>query len=113
MLIIHADQSTTVLSHDGEEFHADAAGRFDVPEDLGRALVSFPHWTEWNGTQELVDADAAVSIDAPDLPEGVEELKAADLRQLCADRALAVTGPTKVLLKRLQDWQAARTPADA
>jgi len=113
MLIVNADLSTTVLSHDGTEYGADAAGRFHVPEDLGRALVSFPHWNEWTGTQPLADVDAVASIDARDLPEGFADLKAPELRALCGERGLAKTGATGHLVKRLQAWQDARTPADA
>jgi len=41
---IASTDGQTVISDNGQEYHPDAAGMFDVPDALGQQLVKFPGW---------------------------------------------------------------------
>jgi hypothetical protein len=41
---IASTDGQTVISDNGQEYHSDAAGMFDVPDALGQQLVKFPMW---------------------------------------------------------------------
>jgi predicted nucleic acid-binding Zn-ribbon protein len=59
-------EGATSLGHAGETYEADADGMFDVPQEVGEQLVSFPHWVR---EHEYLDKAAAAQTAANKDPQ--------------------------------------------
>ncbi|MHB8490617.1 MAG: hypothetical protein ACYDA6_00160 [Solirubrobacteraceae bacterium] len=72
---VHVPSGTTRLSHDGEDYEADARFVFDVPEHVGRELVGRVGWQEWTG--EADEPAAAEDDEKATMAARIAELEAA------------------------------------
>lgn len=65
MRIKNLDGATS-MGHGGQTYEADANGMFDVPHEVGEALVGFPHWVR---EHEYIDQTAAARSAADKDPQ--------------------------------------------
>lgn len=76
MRIKNLDGATS-MGHGGETYEADADGMFDVPHEVGEALVGFPHWVrEHEYLAQTAAAKSAADKDPQTLGQRVAALEA-------------------------------------
>jgi len=63
---------THALSHNGQVYHADADGWFDVPEDVATHFLKFPGWC----SPEMVDEEIVAGRIRPDASDALPNTRA-------------------------------------
>lgn len=78
MILAHATPGHRLgsLVHDGVSYDPDADGHVEVPEEVGRVLVRFPHLSAYTGPPEPTPEEAEAAEKA-ELRARVEELEKA------------------------------------
>lgn len=68
MHVRHANPHTTTVGHDGHEFHALRDGIFDVPDEVGHALLAHPLWERYYGEAPYEVSSAAPAVTPAEAP---------------------------------------------
>lgn len=109
---IVSTQGATALQHDGIDYQAGEGGVFEVPQEVGEALVRFPHWLREYEAVDLRNAAAAkAETDTSVLATRVRELEAQLAAQQPSEDAATLEARVAELEAQLAEATAAKTAA--